>query len=160
MRSQFNRGGKKKELGAGGMAKRKAAVPVERIERSILLIRGQRVMLDANLATLYGVETKQLKRGVRRNINRFPKDFMFQLTEDEFGDLRSQFGTSSWGGTRYMPMAFTEQGVAMLSSVLNSERAERFSRRRTQTNPDGFVQSVRLVKFVNGCRWLKNNRWY
>ena len=72
--------------------------PVERIERSILLIRGQRVMLDANLATLYGVETKQLKRAVRRNINRFPKDFMFQLTEDEFGKLRSRFGTSSWGG--------------------------------------------------------------
>lgn len=80
-------------------------------------------MIDDDLAALYEVDTKQLKRQVRRNIDRFPKDFMFQLTRKEFGDLRSQFGTSSWGGTRYMPMAFTEQGVAMLSSVLSSDRA-------------------------------------
>ena len=105
------------------MGKRKSIVPVERIEKAILLIRGQKVMLDTDLAALYGVETKQLKRAVRRNINRFPKDFMFQLTKEEFDDLRSHFGTSSWGGTRYMPLAFTEQGVAMLSSVLNSECA-------------------------------------
>ena len=80
-------------------------------------------MLDRDLAELYGVETKQLKRAVRRNFTRFPKDFMFELTKQELDNLRSQFGTSSWGGTRYPPMAFTEQGVAMLSSVLNSERA-------------------------------------
>lgn len=80
-------------------------------------------MLDSDLAELYLVETKQLKRAVKRNANRFPDDFMFELTENEFAILRSQFGTSSWGGVRYAPMAFTEQGVAMLSSVLNSERA-------------------------------------
>ena len=80
-------------------------------------------MIDRDLAELYGVETKQLKRAVRRNLHRFPSDFMFELTQKEFKGLRSQFGTSSWGGTRYRPMAFTEQGVAMLSSVLNSERA-------------------------------------
>jgi phage regulator Rha-like protein len=80
-------------------------------------------MLDMDLAELYGVETKQLKRAVRRNIKRFPSDFMFELSQNEFENLRSQFGTSSWGGIRYPPMAFTEQGIAMLSSILNSERA-------------------------------------
>lgn len=89
----------------------------------IYYIRGHKVMLDEDLAGLYDVETKQLKRQVRRNIDRFPEDFMFELTGEEFEDLRSQIGTSSWGGTRYMPMAFTEQGVAMLSSVLSSDRA-------------------------------------
>ena len=105
------------------MAKRKAAVPVERIEKAILIIRGEKVILDRDLAELYQVETKQLKRAVRRNMERFPVDFMFELTKKEFENLRSHFGTSSWGGTRYMPLAFTEQGVAMLSSVLRSERA-------------------------------------
>ena len=76
-----------------------------------------------DLAELYGVETKQLKRAVRRNITRFPEDFMFELSANEFTDLRRQNGTSSWGGTRYVPLAFTEYGVLMLSSVLNSERA-------------------------------------
>ena len=80
-------------------------------------------MLDTDLAELYGVETKQLKRQVRRNVERFPVDFMFELTPEELGILRSQIGTSRWGGMRYAPMTFTEQGVAMLSSVLNSERA-------------------------------------
>src|ERR1700733_4790996 len=80
-------------------------------------------MIDRDLAELYDVETKQLKRQVRRNVDRFPEDFMFELTKEEFENLRSQIGTSSWGGVRYMPMAFTEQGVAMLSSVLNSARA-------------------------------------
>ncbi len=80
-------------------------------------------MLDRDLAELYAVETKQLKRQVRRNSERFPEDFMFELDDQEFNDLRSQFGTSSWGGTRYAPMAFTEQGVAMLSSVLGSPTA-------------------------------------
>jgi hypothetical protein len=99
-------------------------VPIERIERAILLLRGHRVMLDADLANLYGVETGALTRAVRRNANRFPADFMFQLTKQEFEDLRRQSGISSvWGGRRYAPYAFTEQGVAMLSSVLRSERA-------------------------------------
>lgn len=98
-------------------------VPEEVIMSKIYLIGGQKVMLDNDLSELYGVETKQLKRAVRRNIKRFPEDFMFELSETEFSNLRSQFGTSSWGGIRYAPMAFTEQGVAMLSSVLSSERA-------------------------------------
>ena len=95
-------------------------VPDEIISGKIYFIRQQKVMLDYDLAELYVVETKQLKRQVRRNIERFPEDFMFELTQQEYEILRSQFGTSSWGGTRYAPMAFTEQGVAMLSSVLNS----------------------------------------
>ncbi|MFH0775245.1 MAG: ORF6N domain-containing protein [bacterium] len=98
-------------------------VPIERIESKILLIKGQKVMLDRDLAELYGVETGQLTRQVRRNIDRFPVDFMFQLTKKEFANLKCHFGTSSWGGTRKLPYAFTEQGVAMLSSVLNSKMA-------------------------------------
>lgn len=100
-----------------------ALVPVESIAQSILLLRGQKVLLDADLAELYGVETKVLLQAVKRNRERFPEDFMFQLTADEFGNLRSQFVTSSWGGRRYAPYVFTEQGVAMLSSVLKSPRA-------------------------------------
>jgi hypothetical protein len=99
------------------------AVPEEVLISKIFHILGYNVMLDEDLAHLYGVETKQLKRQVRRNVDRFPDDFMFELTTEEFENLRSQFGTSSWGGVRYMPMAFTEQGVAMLSSVLSSARA-------------------------------------
>jgi ORF6N domain len=95
----------------------------ESISSLIYIIRGEKVMLDFDLANLYGVETRRLKEQVRRNINRFPEDFMFQLTNEEFRILRSQIATSSWGGSRYIHMAFTEQGVAMLSSVLNSERA-------------------------------------
>ena len=98
-------------------------VPEEIIMSKIYLIRGQKVMLDFDLAELYRVETKQLKRAVRRNVQRFPPDFMFELSFDEFEILRSQIGTSSWGGSRYVNMAFTEQGVAMLSSILNSNRA-------------------------------------
>ena len=102
----------------------KGPIPAERIERRILLVRGHKVMLDKDLADLYGVETKLLNRAVRRNLHRFPDDFMFQLTKEEFDNLRRQIGTSSeWGGRRYPPYAFTEQGVAMLSSVLNSPRA-------------------------------------
>ena len=99
------------------------AIPDEVVMNKIYLIRSQKVMLDRDLAELYDVETKQLKRAVRRNANRFPDDFMFELNKEEFDNLRNQIGTSSWGGTRYAPMAFTEQGVAMLSSVLNSDRA-------------------------------------
>jgi hypothetical protein len=99
-------------------------IPVERIERAILLLRGQKVMLDQDLGLLYGVETKKLIQAVKRNIERFPDDFMFQINREEFEILRSQFVTSSsWGGRRHIPYAFTEQGVAMLSSVLRSPRA-------------------------------------
>ena len=98
-------------------------IPDEIITNKIYLIRNQKVMLDKDLAELYQVETKNLKRQVRRNIDRFPEDFMFELTEIEFENLRCQFGASSWGGTRYVPLAFTENGVAMLSSVLNSPTA-------------------------------------
>ncbi len=102
------------------------AVAEEAIISKIYLIRGQKVMIDRDLAELYGVETKQLKRQVKRNIDRFPDDFMFELSDEEFQEWRSQFGTSNKGdkmGLRYAPYVFTEQGVAMLSSVLNSERA-------------------------------------
>jgi len=98
-------------------------IPTEYIAQAIHLIRGQKVLLDADLAALYGVETKVLLQAVKRNHERFPEDFMFQLTADEFDDLRSQSVTSSWGGRRYRPYAFTEQGVAMLSSVLRSPQA-------------------------------------
>jgi phage regulator Rha-like protein len=108
-------------------------VPIEAIVSKIYMIRGLKVMLDRDLAELYGVETKQLKRAVRRNIDRFPSDFMFDLTRDEFTNLRSHIGTSSWGGERYVPMAFTEQGVAMLSSVLNSKRAIQVNIQRIRT---------------------------
>jgi hypothetical protein len=106
------------------MTQATSVVPFERIASAIYLIRGERVMMDADLATLYGVETKALKRAVLRNRTRFPKDFMFVLERQEVVNLRRQSGTSSsWGGLRYFPMAFTEQGVAMLSCVLRSERA-------------------------------------
>ncbi|MEK7404432.1 MAG: ORF6N domain-containing protein [Acidobacteriota bacterium] len=98
-------------------------VPAEVIERRIFLIRGQKVMLDRHLAQLYGVTTGNLNLAVRRNKERFPEDFMFQITKDEAQNLRLHSATSSWGGRRYLPYAFTDQGVAMLSSVLRSQRA-------------------------------------
>ena len=100
-------------------------VPIESIIGKIVFLRGEKVLLDRDLAELYGVKTKALKQAVRRNIRRFPDDFMFELTKEEFEDWRSQFVTSNRDkmGLRYKPMAFTEQGVAMLSSVLNSNRA-------------------------------------
>ncbi|WP_026978268.1 ORF6N domain-containing protein [Flavobacterium tegetincola] len=93
------------------------------IDNKIFMLRNQKVMFDFDLALLYEIETKRLKEAVRRNIERFPEDFMFELTKEEFDNLRTQFATSSYGGTRYMPFAFTEQGVAMLSSVLKSAKA-------------------------------------
>jgi hypothetical protein len=101
-------------------------VPQERILGKIIFLRGQKVILDEDIAELYNVKTKILNQAVKRNIKRFPKDFMFQLTQQEFTNLKSQFVTSSfksYGGRRKLPFAFTEQGVAMLSSVLKSERA-------------------------------------
>jgi hypothetical protein len=97
--------------------------PPERIERVILLLRGHKIILDRDLAAMYGVSTRDLNKAVSRNIERFPDDFMLQLTRSEFNDLKFQFGTSSWGGTRKLPRAFTEQGIAMLSGVLRSTRA-------------------------------------
>jgi hypothetical protein len=108
------------------MAKETALmIPIERIRQCIYLVRKQKVMLDKDLAALYGVTTKRLNEQVQRNINRFPSDFMFQLNDDETKILRSQIATSKKGrgGRRYNPYAFTEQGVAMLSSVLRSKRA-------------------------------------
>jgi phage regulator Rha-like protein len=96
---------------------------LEVIQNKIFEIRGCKVMLDFDLALLYNIENKRLKEAVRRNLNRFPEDFMFELTEIEFNSLRSQIASSNRGGVRYMPFAFTEQGIAMLSSVLNSEKA-------------------------------------
>ena len=144
------------------MAKKELQVLVaeQKILNKIYAIRGEKVMLDQDLAEMYSVETKQLKRQVKRNIDRFPKDFMFALTEKQFENLRSQFGTSSWGGTRYMPMAFTEQGVAMLSSILNSNTAIEvniriirvFTKMRefALTHKEILLQLSRLEKEVKG----------
>ena len=96
---------------------------LEHIQRKIYEIRGFKVILDFDLAYMYEVPTKVLNQSVKRNIKRFPPDFMFQLTNEEFRNLKSQFVTSSWGGTRYFPYAFTEHGITMLASVLKSERA-------------------------------------
>lgn len=98
-------------------------VTEEKIVEKVYTIRGVKVMLDKDLAEMYSVEVKRLNEAVKRNFTRFPADFMFQLTNEEWQNLKSQFATSSWGGTRKLPYVFTEQGVAMLSSVLNSETA-------------------------------------
>ena len=111
------------------MASKEISIPVERIEKAIMLVRGEKVIPDNVLADLYGVHTKQLKRAVRRNIKRFPPDFMFELTQEEFDDLRYQFGTSSRGGTRYKPMAFTRlrQDAPCGSRGRNGDRRPRRS---------------------------------
>ena len=124
-----------------GAPKSTSLVPAERIDRSILLIRGQKVILDRDLAVLYGVSTGNLNRAVSRNLDRFPSDFMFQLTRQELSDLIFYFGTSSWGGTRKLPRAFTEQGVAMLSTVLHSKRA-------VQVNIEIMRAFVRLRRMI------------
>jgi len=103
--------------------KNEMMIPEEVIMSRIYMMRTQKVMLDRDLAVLYGVSTGNLNKAVQRNIRRFPEDFMFQLTKQEFNNLIFQSGTSNWGGTRKLPYAFTEQGVAMLSSVLHSDRA-------------------------------------
>ncbi len=105
------------------MNKKFSLISVSNISARICWIRGEKVLLDKDLAQLYDVEVKVLNQAVRRNIDRFPSDFMFQLAKNEFLNLKSQSVTSRWGGVRKMPLAFTEQGVAMLSSVLNSKRA-------------------------------------
>ena len=108
-----------------GERKSTSLIPVERIERSIMLIRGQKVILDRDLAVLYGVSTGNLNRAVSRNLDRFPSDFMFQLTRQELSDLIFHFGTSSWGGTRKLPRAFTEQA---------KPDAEAYGARRSERN--------------------------
>lgn len=144
------------------MAKKELQVLVaeQKILNKIYVFRGEKVMLDNDLAEMYGVETKQLKRQVRRNKSRFPKDFMFELSTKEFENLRSQIGTSSWGGTRYNPMTFTEQGIAMLSSILNSNTAIEvniriirvFTKMRefALTNKEILLQLAKLEKEVKG----------
>jgi ORF6N domain len=118
-------------------------LPEEALFRKIHRVCDQKVLLDIDLADLYGVETKRLKEAVRRNRTRFPDDFMFEMTREETDNLRTQFASSSWGGSRYAPFAFTEQGVAMLSSVLNSERA-------IEVN----IQIMRV--FVKMRQWVTN----
>ena len=146
------------------MAKRnnELIIPAELVMNKIYLIRGQKVMLDRDLAELYDVETKVLNQSVKRNSERFPEDFMFQLTEEEWKSLRSQIVTSKIGrgGARYLPMAFTEQGVAMLSSVLKSETAIRvniqiiriFTRMRQMimTHKDILLQLEKMEKKLVG----------
>lgn len=148
------------------MAKKELQILVaeQKILNRIYVIRGQKIMLDKDLAAMYSVETRRLNEQVKRNSKRFPKDFMFTLTQKEFDNLKSQFATSSlpmgWGGSRKLPVAFTEQGVAMLSSVLNSEIAIEvniriirvFTRLRDYalTHKDILRQLAQLEKEVKG----------
>jgi hypothetical protein len=135
-------------------------VEEEKIMNRIHVIRNHKVMLDFDLAEMYGVETKRLNEQLKRNIKRFPKDFMFSLTEKETQNLRSQNATSSWGGNRRTPNAFTEQGVAMLSSILNSDTAIEVSisiirvftklRLFSMTQKDILIQLAKLEKEVKG----------
>ena len=123
-----------------------ALIKTESISPFIFIIRGEKIMLDFHLSQLYRVETKVLKQSVKRNIKRFPKDFMFPLSKAEFSSLRSQIVTSNGrGGTRYLPMAFTEQGVAMLSGILNSERAIN-------------VNIAIMRTFVEMRKWLESHK--
>src|SRR4030043_383787 len=105
----------------------KGLIPEKSISKVIMVIRGQKVILDADLAVLYGVETKRLNEQVRRNIHKFPEDFMFQLTKEEFENLKSQIATSSWGGRRKPPLVFTEHGALQAANVLNSAQANKMS---------------------------------
>ena len=132
-------------------------LPIEsKVESLIRVIRGQQVMLDRDLAELYGVETRRLNEQVKRNIERFPEDFMFQLTSNEFDNLKSQIAISSWGGVRKLPYAFTEQGVAMLSGVLKSSTAVEanirimrafVSMRHFMVNNVAFFQRLETIEF-------------
>src|SRR5205814_8249526 len=123
----------------------KEIIPVQRIAQAIFVLRGQKVILSQDLAALYGVTVGVLTQAMKRNTNRFPKDFVFQVTAEELRDLKSQIVISSWGGRRHLPYAFTEQGIAMLSSVLNSERAVK-------------VNIAIMRTFVKLRRMLETNR--
>lgn len=125
------------------MSEARTGVPEEVIMRKIYYVRGCKVMLDRDLAELYKVETKNLKRQVRRNMDRFPEDFMFELCKEEFDQLRNELDPGRWGGTRYTPMAFTEQGVAMLSSVLTSDKA--------------IAVNIRIVRVFTRMRQMLSN---
>ena len=126
----------------------KNLIPQEHIENRIFFIREQKVMLDRDLAILYDVETKALNQAVKRNRDRFPVEFMFQLTRQEFADLKSHFVTSNWGGTRKPPSVFTEHGILMLSSVLNSKRA-------IQVNIQIMKTFVKLREMMATHKYLK-----
>lgn len=144
------------------MAKKELQLLVaeQKILNRIYVVRGEKVMLDRDLAEMYGVDTKVFNQSVKRNLERFPKDFMFALSEKEWKNLRSQFVTSSWGGVRYKPNVFTEQGVAMLSSILNSKTAIEvniriirvFTRLREYalTHKEILLQLAKLEKEVKG----------
>jgi len=142
-------------------------VAEQKILNRIYVIRGQKVMLDSDLAEMYGVETKVFNQSIKRNLDRFPKDFMFTLRKKEWENLRSQFVTSSWGGSRYIPNVFTEQGIAMLSSVLNSPTAiavniriiRVFTKMREYalTHKEILLQLARLEKEVKGNTGDINN---
>lgn len=144
------------------MAKKELQLLVaeQKILNRIYFIRGQKVMLDEDLAQMYGVETKRLNEQLKRNLKRFPKDFMFRLTAKEYENLKSQNATSSWGGRRTLPNAFTEQGVAMLSSILNSDIAIEVNiriirvftklREYALTHKEILLQLARLEKQVKG----------
>ena len=129
------------------MSGKELSISAEYITDVILFIRGHKVMLDKELAGLYGVTTTNLNKAVRRNLDRFPADFMFQLTKEELGNLMFQNGTSSWGGTRKLPHAFTEQGVAMLSSILRSKQA-------VQVNIEIMRAFVRLRQLISSHKEL------
>lgn len=144
------------------MAKKELQVLVaeQKILNRIYVIRGQKVMIDEDLAEMYNVETRRLNEQVKRNVKRFPKDFMFALTQKEFENLKSQNATSSWGGRRKLPNAFTEQGIAMLSSILNSDTAIEVNiriirvftklREYALTHKEILLQLARLEKEVKG----------
>ena len=141
---EFNKNGK------GYGVKNKSLIPVEKITSKIYLIKNEKILLDTDLADLYGVETRVLKQAVRRNLNRFPADFMFQLTKKEYQSLRSQIVILKRGQhIKYLPFAFTEQGVAMLSSVLNSDKA-------VQVNIAIMRAFVQLRKFLQSNESLAN----
>ncbi|MBP1697247.1 MAG: hypothetical protein H6Q41_2435 [Deltaproteobacteria bacterium] len=131
------------------MTSKQLPIPAERIEKAIVLVRGQKVMLDRDLAELYGVTTGNLNKAVKRNLDRFPPDFMFQLKQEEYESLRFQFGILKKGQhSKYLPYAFTEQGVAMLSSVLRSKRA-------VHVNIEIMRAFVRLRQFLSAHKELK-----
>lgn len=131
------------------MTSKQLPIPAERIEKAIVVVREQKVMLDRDLAELYGVTTGNLNKAVKRNLDRFPPDFMFQLKQEEYESLRFQFGILKKGQhSKYLPYAFTEQGVAMLSSVLRSKRA-------VHVNIEIMRAFVRLRQFLSAHKELK-----
>jgi len=134
----------------------KLAIPDEIITNKIYLVRDKKVMLDEDLAELYGVTTGDLNKAVSRNIARFPDDFMFQLTKEEFDNLFFQTGTSSWGGRRKPPSAFTEQGVAMLSGILHSERAIKVVTLYKQKNSINFIEETQNISRSTIYQYLRN----